>query len=81
MPTTDKLEFTFADGSRLECVGTMTNVRAGDLMAKPEGGFVERCYSAQFVITEGTLTHESDDAQDLEPGTYLVNDQGLWRHV
>lgn len=77
----DKLEFTFKDGSMVACTGTMTNVSEGDLMAKPDGGFVEKRYSAQFVLAEGYMMDPTEDIYPLEPGTYLVNDQGLWRHV
>ena len=83
MGDVDKLDITFSDGSRLVCSGSLAETSVGDLRANDDGEFVELRKSVQFLIMEGRLCDHRNGGEwrDLEPGLYLINDQGLWLHV
>lgn len=82
----DRLEITFADGTRLSCSGMQIDTNGGSLRANADGSFVEVRDTVKFEIAEGTIYVLNGGLYEpsplpLEPGLYLINEDGLWKHV
>lgn len=80
MDLTNTIEIQFND-SRITCVGSVELNDDQEYVGADEEAITERTRDVTINVVEDGRVYHDNGVDDLEPGTYLVNDRGLWRRI